>query len=123
MVNQRGLMKLFNGESSSVTLVTSGYTQVAEVPGVARNLVFEIYITSTAATAVDARLVQGMARLDAKTSDINYKFPATTLTQKTSNFSFNTTKGAYMFALQAKISTASTDATATSVKAKWIGIG
>lgn len=120
----KGLIPFFSGESSTFTPVTSSYGQFAEVSGVARNLTFEIYLSaSTAAQPLDFRLVQGMHRLEAETSDILYLFPATTYTQKTSSFTINTTKGAYMFALQAKISSASTTVYTRTVQAKWLGIG
>jgi hypothetical protein len=55
------------------------------------------------------------------TSDINYQFAATTVTNKSSDFTKNITKGSYMYALQAKQSTASTTFAAT-IQAKWIGV-
>jgi hypothetical protein len=108
----------FSGESSTFT-PTSTYVTYAEVPGTARNLVFEVYAGSTG--VFDVRLVQAMPRLDAQTSDLNYKFPATTYSNKSSTWSFNTTKGAYMFAFQARQSTDSTSF-ATPLQIKWMGI-
>ncbi len=117
-------MPYFTGESTSYTeAVTSAYTQHAEVPGTARNLVFEVYLNATtSAEPIDLRLVQGMPRLDAKTSAIVYSIPATTYAQKSSSFTFNITKGAYSFSLQTKLSTGSTSVEGRTVQVKWIGI-
>jgi hypothetical protein len=110
-----------SGQSCTMT-PTSSYTTIAEVPGTFRNLVFEVYMSpSTSTEPVDFRLVQAMPRLEAQTSDINFKFPSTVYLQKTSSFTVNTTKGCYMFAAQVRMSTNSTDF-ATTVQAKWMGI-
>jgi hypothetical protein len=114
-----GKIPYFSGESSTFT-PTSSYVTYAEIPGTARNLVLEVYAGSTG--MFDARLVQSMPRLDAQTSDINYKFPATTYANKSSSWSFNTTKNSYMFAFQARQSTNSTTF-ATTLQLKWMGIG
>lgn len=112
----------FFGDVTSTYTPTSSYVTFAEVPGTARNLVFEVILSpSTGTEPVDFRLMQGMPRHAAQTSDITYSFPSTTYTQKTSSFTINTTKGCYMFALQVRQSTNSTDY-ATSVYAKWVGI-
>ncbi len=113
-------ISFFTGESSSFTL-TSSYVTYAEVPGTARNLVFEIYLAPTTGTLpVDFRLMQGMQRLEAATSDINYKFQSTEYTQKTSSFTVRTGKGCYSFAAQVRQSTNSTSAGTAQIK--WIGI-
>ncbi len=117
---QRGLIPYFTGESSTFTL-TSSYTTFAEVPGTARNLVFEIYLKpSTGTLPADVRLVQAIPRLSAVTSDLNFSLQSTVYTQNTSSFTFSTGKGAYAFALQARQSTNSTSA--GTIQAKWIGI-
>lgn len=111
----------FHGESCSFT-PTSSYVTYVEVPGTARNLVFEVYMSpSTGTEPIDVRLMQSMPRLDAQTSNINYLLQSTEYTQRTSSHTFNTTKGCYQFALQARQSTNSTDF-ATTVKVKWMGI-
>lgn len=116
----KGLIPFFTGESSVYT-PTSAYATFAEAPGIARNLIFEIYLKpSTTADPVDFRLVQGMPRLESSTSNIRYLFPATTYNANTSSFTIRTGKGAYSYALQAKLSTSST--AVTTVQAKWIGI-
>jgi hypothetical protein len=110
----------FSGESSTYTL-TSSYTTIAEVPGTARNLIFEVYLAPTTGTLpVDLRLMQAMPRLDAQTSDLNYGMQTTVYTQKTSSFTFSTGKGAYMFAAQIRQSTNSTAVGTAQIK--WMGI-
>lgn len=114
------LIPYFTGESSTYT-VTSAYGTFAEVSGVARNLIFELYLAPATCNPIDFRLVQAMPRLTAATSDLNFQFAATTLTNKSSDFTKNITKGCYVYALQAKQSTAATDFAAT-IQAKWIGV-
>jgi len=115
------LLGFFGGVTSNYT-PTSSYVTFAEVPGTSRNLVFEVMLTPTTGTEpVDFRLMQGLPRLGAGTSNIVYNFASTTYTQKTSSFTINTTKGCYMFALQVRQSTNSTDF-GTSVQSRWIAI-
>lgn len=124
-MSKRNLPGFFGGVTCSYT-PTSSYITFAEVPGTARNLVFEVFLSPTTGTEpVDFRLMQGMPRTVDKygmgTSGIVYNFPSTTRTQKTSSFTINTTKGCYMFALQVRQSTNSTDF-ATTVQARWLAI-
>lgn len=111
----------FYGQSCTFT-PTSSYATYVEVPGTARNLVFEVYMSpSTGTEPIDVRLMQSMPRLDAQSSNIRYWMQSTEYTQRTSSHTFNTTKGAYQFAFQARQSTNST-AFATAVQIKWMGI-
>lgn len=106
---------------TSVYTVTSAYATFAEVPGTARNLVFELILSPSTSNPIDFRLMQGLPRLAVGSSDVVYNFPATTYLQKSSDFTMNTTKGCYLFALQARQSTAATTFAAT-VQSRWIGI-
>jgi len=116
------LMGFHSGVTTGVFSPTSAYATFGEAPGTGRNLVLEVTMSpSTGTEPVDFRLVQGMARLDARTSDVIYTFASTTYTQKTSSFTINTTKNAFQFALQVRQSTDSTDF-GTTVSAKWIVI-
>jgi len=119
----RGQHKIayFSGESTTFT-PTSSYVTYAEVPGTARNLVFEVHMSpSTGTEPIDFRLMQSMPRHAAQTSDLKYNLQSTQLLQKTSSFTKNTGKNCYMFAAQVRQSTNSTDF-GTSVKIKWMGV-
>lgn len=111
----------FGGVSSSYS-PTSSYGTFERIPGTGRNTVLEVIMSpSTGTEPIDFRLVQGMPRLTAGTSDIDFRFASTTYTNKTSSFTISTTKGCYMFALQTRQSTNSTTFS-TTVQARWIAI-
>lgn len=106
------------GLSSAVTLVTSGYTLLAKAPGIGRSLTFEIVLSpSTGTIPTDVRLMQSIAN-----GSCNFTYPATTLLQNTSSFTGSITKNAHTFAIQAKLSTASTTASGTAT-VRWLSVG